>query len=96
MYDEKNGSYKNVQVNKNSNKDDSKTFFRNYSPQGPCFTEHSNDLNENFVNILDELYNSSTLKDDFKQALSNHAMKLLFTTTVHQLLILTLIPNLTC
>ena len=96
LYDEKNVSYKNVQVNKSSNKDDSETVCGNYSPQGLCFIEHSNDLNEDFINILNELHNSSTLKDDFKQALRNHAMKLLFTTTVHQLLILTLIPNLTC
>ena len=40
----------------------------NYSPQGPCFIEYSNDLNEDFIKILDELHNSSTLKDDFRQA----------------------------
>ena len=38
------------------------------SPQEPCFKESSNDLNENITIIFDELNNSSTLKDDFKQS----------------------------
>ena len=39
----------------------------NCSPQVPCFKENSNNLNENIINTFDELNNSSTLKDDFKQ-----------------------------
>ena len=87
LRDEYNFSYENVQINKSSNNVDNETVFNNYSPQGPYFKENSNDLNENIINILDELNNSSTL--------SNRAMKLLFTTTVNQLLILTLISSLT-
>ena len=56
-----------VQINKSSNKVDSESVFHNCSPQGPCFKENSNDLNENIINIFDELNNASTLKDDFRQ-----------------------------
>ena len=67
LCDDQSFSYKNVQINKSSNKVDNETVFLNYSPQGPCFKENSDDLNENIINILDELNNSSTLKADFKQ-----------------------------
>ena len=60
-------SYKNVQINKSSNQIDNETVFHNCSPQGPGFKDNSNDLNENIINIFDELNNSFTLKDDFKQ-----------------------------
>ena len=40
----------------------------NYNLHGPCFIENSNNLNENIINIIDELNNSSTLKDDFKES----------------------------
>ena len=40
----------------------------NYNLHGPCFIENSNDLNENIINIIDELNNSSTLKDGFKES----------------------------
>ena len=73
LRNEQNFSYKNVQINKSSSKVDNKTVFHNCSPQGPCFKENSNDLNENIINILDELNNSSTLNDDFKQP-SNKAL----------------------
>ena len=92
MHDEQNFSYKNVQINKSSNKVDNETVFHNYSPHASCFKEDSNDLNENIINIPDESNNSSTLEDDFEQ----RAMKRLFTTTVNRFLISTLIPNLTC
>ena len=65
--DEQNFSDKNVQINKSSNKVDNESVFHNCSPQGPCFKENSNDLNENIINIFDELNNASTLKDDFRQ-----------------------------
>ena len=55
-------SYKNVQINKSSNKIDNETVFHNCSPQGPGFKDNSN-----IINIFDELNNSFTLKDDFKQ-----------------------------
>ena len=60
-------SYKNVQIDKSSNKIDNETVFHNCSPQGPGFKDNSNDLNEIIINIFDELNNSFTLKDDFKQ-----------------------------
>ena len=59
--------YKNVQINKSSNKVDNETVFHNCNPQGPGFKINSNNLNENIINIFDELNNSFTLKDDFKQ-----------------------------
>ena len=65
--DEQNFSDKNVQINKSSNKVDNESVFHNCIPQGPCFKENSNDLNENIINIFDELNNASTLKDDFRQ-----------------------------
>ena len=67
LRDEQNFSYKNVQINKSSNKVDNESVFHNCSPQGPCFKENSNDLKDNIINIFDELNNASTLKDDFKQ-----------------------------
>ena len=67
LRDEQNFSYKNVQTNKSSNKVDNESVFHDCSPQGPCFKEDSNDLNENIINIFDELNNASTLKDDFRQ-----------------------------
>ena len=67
LRDEENFSYKNVQINKSSNKVDNETIFHNCSPQEPCFKENSNDLNESIIYIPDELSNSSTLKDEFKQ-----------------------------
>ena len=67
MRDEQIISYKNVQINKSSNKVDNETVFHNCSPQGPGFKINSNNLNENIINIFDELNNSFTLKDDFKQ-----------------------------
>ena len=92
LHDEQIIFYKNVQINKSSNKVDNETVFHNCNPQGPGFKINSNNLNENIINIFDELNNSFTLKD----TLSNRAIKLLLTTTVNQLLILALIPNLTC
>ena len=62
LRDKQNFSYKNVQISKSSNKVGNETVLHNCSPQGPCFKENSNDLNENIINILDELNNSSTLK----------------------------------
>ena len=59
--------YKNVQINKNYKKVDSKTIFRKYSWWGQYFVETSNYLIENIINTFDELSNSSTLKYDFKQ-----------------------------
>ena len=70
LRDEQNFSYKNVQINKSSNKVDNESVFHNCIPQGPCFKENSNDLNEN-INIFDELNNASTLKDDFRQPCNN-------------------------
>ena len=67
LRDKQNFSYKNVQINKSSNKVDNESVFHNCIPQGPCFKENSNDLNENIINIFDELNNASTLKDDFRQ-----------------------------
>ena len=67
LRDEQNFSYKNVQINKTSNKVDNESVFHNCSPQGPCFKENSNDLKDNIINISDELNNASTLKDDFEQ-----------------------------
>ena len=91
LRDEQNFSNKNVQINKSSNKVDNKSVFHNCSPQGPCFKKISNDLKDNIINIFVELKNASTLK----VALSNRAIEILLTTTVNQLSILTLIPNLT-
>ena len=91
LRDEQNFSNKNVQINKSSIKTDNESIFRNCSPLGSCFKENSNDLKDNIINIIDELNNASTLKDDVKQPCN----KFLLTTTVNQLLILTLIPNLT-
>ena len=82
---------KNVQINKSSNKVNKETVFHNCSPQGTCFKANSNDLNENIIDIFDELNNSCTLKDDFKQPCN----KAFIDDTVNQLMILTLIPNLT-
>ena len=67
LRDKQNFSYKSVQINKSSNEVDNQTVFHNCSPQVPCFKENSNNLNENIINTFDELNNSSTLKDDFKQ-----------------------------
>ena len=67
LRDEQIISYKNVQINKSSNKVDNETVFHNYSPQGPGFKINSNNLNGNIINIFDELNNSFTLKDEFKQ-----------------------------
>ena len=67
LRDEQNFSYKNVQINKSSNKVDNESVFHNCSSQGSCFKENSNDLNGNIINIFDELNNASTLKDDFRQ-----------------------------
>ena len=50
--------YKNVQINKSSNKVDNETVFHSCSAQEPCFKENGNDLNENIINIFDELNNS--------------------------------------
>ena len=66
LRDEQNFSYKNVQINKSSNKVDNESVFHNCSPQGPCFKENSNDLKDNIINIFDELNNACTLKNDFK------------------------------
>ena len=44
LRDEQIFSYKNVQVNKSSNKVDNETVFHNCSPHGPGFKENSNDL----------------------------------------------------
>ena len=44
LRDEQSFSYKNVQVNKSSNKVDNETVFHNCSPHGPGFKENSNDL----------------------------------------------------
>ena len=60
-------SYKNVQINKSSNKVDNATVFHNCSPQRPGFKENSNDLNENIINTFDELNNLFKLKDDFER-----------------------------
>ena len=70
MHDEQIFSYKNVQINKRTNKVNNETVFHNCSPQGSGFKENSNDLNENVINIFDELNNSFTLKNDFKQPYS--------------------------
>ena len=59
LRDEQNFSYKNVQINKSSNKVDNETVFHNYSPQRPCF-KVNNDLKDNIINIFDELNNAST------------------------------------
>ena len=67
LCDEQNFTYKNVQINKSSNKVVNESVFHNCSPQGPSFKENSNNLNENIINIFDELNNASTLKDDFSQ-----------------------------
>ena len=60
-------------------------FIRN---PGVCFKKNSNNLSDNYINIFDEPHK--------RMALSKRAMKLLFTTTVNQLLILTLILNWSC
>ena len=67
LRDEQKFFYKNIQINKSSNKVDNESVLHNCSPQGTCFKENSNDLNENIINIFDELNNASTLKDDFMQ-----------------------------
>ena len=70
LHDEQIFSYKKVQINKRTNKVNNDTVLHNCSPQGSGFKENSNDLNENVINIFDELNNSFTLKNDFKQPYS--------------------------
>ena len=49
LRDEQNFSYKNVQINKSSNKVVNESVFHNCSPQGPSFKENSINLNENIM-----------------------------------------------
>ena len=49
LCDEQNFSYKNVQINKSSNKVVDESVFHSCSPQGPSFKENSIDLNKNIM-----------------------------------------------
>ena len=61
LRDDQNVSYKNVQIDKSSNKVDNETVFDNYNRQEPCFKENSNNLNENIIKMFNKLNNSSPL-----------------------------------